>query len=69
MESQDICGTGSAHSPMTKQANSDCDPVCAEPVQTHKHQSEAYQWARAFELAFIRGDYAEVVRLAVERIF
>ena len=30
-------------------------------------QSEAYQWARDFEAAFIRGDYAEAARLAGER--
>jgi len=30
-------------------------------------QSEAYQWARAFEAAFTRGDFVEAARLAGER--
>lgn len=37
------------------------------PGDTNPQQSEAYQWARAFESAFIRGDYAEAARLAGER--
>ena len=42
------------------------NPITDVPV-TPEQQSEAYQWARSFEAAFIAGDFAEAARLAGER--
>src|ERR1035437_6725971 len=39
-------------------------PIESQPVQ---QQREAYQWARAFELAFTGGNYKDAARIASEQ--